>query len=67
MSFDSAKKGKEVKEYFNTKDFSIVVSCELKWFKLPVVSKIEGYFLVYRLSIISSISWIHMGSFFESK
>ena len=36
-----------MKDYFNTKDFSIAVNCELKLLRMPVVSKIEDYFPVY--------------------
>ena len=38
---------KLVKPLFNTKDFSIVVNCELKLLQMPVVSKIEEYFPVF--------------------
>ena len=42
-------KVKRCEHYFNTKDFSIAVNCELKLLQMPVVSKIEDYFLVYKL------------------
>ena len=38
---------KEKEDYFSRKDFSLVVSCELKFVKMPFVSKIEGYFPVF--------------------
>ena len=45
--YDMRSLQKLVKPLFNTKDFSIVVSCELKFLQMAVVSKIEEYFPVF--------------------
>ena len=57
---------KLVKHYFNTNDFSILVSCELKFVQMPNVSKIKRYFTVFGKTLLHRIMVAH-GKFSESK
>ena len=57
---------KLAKHYFNTKDFSILVSCELQFLQMPIVSNIEGYFPVFGKLLLHRIMVAH-ATFLESK